>query len=67
MCIHYRKLESQTVNDSHPLPTADDLFDSLVGNRYCTSLDLKSGYYQTDLQEASKHYTFLVGTFGQDD
>lgn len=65
MCIDYRKLNSLTVKDNHPLPRIDDQIDRLRGGVYFTSLDLKSGYYQVEVEESSRKYTAFVTSFGE--
>lgn len=65
MCVDYRKLNSLTIKDCHPLPRIDDQIDKLGGGVYFTSLDLKSGYYQIPMDEESKRYTSFVTPFGQ--
>ena len=39
-CVDYRKFNSITRKDVYPLPRVDDIFDTLNGARYLTSLDL---------------------------
>ena len=43
-----------TRNDVYPLPRVDDIFDTLGGARYFTSLDLASGYWQVELDEDAR-------------
>ena len=44
-CIDFRKLNSVTRKDVYPLMRIDDIFDTLNGAQYFTSLDLASGYW----------------------
>ncbi len=50
-CIDYRALNAITVKDSHPLPHIQDVFDSLAGAGWFTTLDLRSGYWQVGVAE----------------
>jgi hypothetical protein len=64
-CIDLRKLNNRTKKDAHPLPRIDDALDHLGGNRLFSSLDLKSSYWQVELEEHAKQYTaFTVGPLG---
>ena len=58
-CVHFRKLNAQTIADCHPMGRIDDSLDSL-GNaraRYFSKVDLLSGFWQMELDEDSKHLT----------
>ena len=64
-CIDLRKLNAQTVKDAYSLPHIEDTLDSLNGACIFTSLDLKSGYWQVELDEDSIPLTaFTVGPLG---
>ena len=57
VCVDFRKLNEVTVRDAYPIPRIDETLDSLSGNAYFTCLDLKQGYWQLPLDEASKPKT----------
>ena len=64
-CIDLRKLNARTVKDAYSLPCIEDTLDSLNGTCIFTSLDLKSGYWQVELDEDSIPVTaFTVGPLG---
>ena len=64
-CIDLRKLNAQTVKDAYSLPRIEDVLDSLNGACIFTSLNLKSGYWQVELDEGSIPLTaFTVGPLG---
>ena len=39
-CIDYRKLNSVTIDQAHPLPHVDDILDSFRDAQYFSTLDL---------------------------
>ena len=64
-CIDLRKLNARTIKDPQMLPRIEDSLDSLNGAIIFTSLDLKSGYWQVELDEESIPYiAFTVGPLG---
>ena len=64
-CIDLRKLNEQTIKDAYSLPRIDEMLDSLQGSQWFSSLDLKSGYWQVEMDEESKPLTaFTVGLLG---
>ena len=64
-CIDLRKLNARTIKDAQTLPRIEDSLDSLSGAVIFSSLDLKSGYWQVELDEESIPYTaFTVGPLG---
>ena len=72
-CVDYRKLNSQTQKDAYPLPQIDETLESLAGSKYFSTLDLASGYWQVEVEEAHRektafstrdgHYEFNVMPF----
>ena len=64
-CIDLRKLNARIVKDAYSLPRIDDTLDKLKGSGVFSSLHLKSGYWQAEIDEESKQYTaFTLGPLG---
>lgn len=60
LCVDYRALNNKTIKDRFPLPLIDDQITNLSGNKYFTSLDLASGYYQVPVAQESRPLTAFV-------
>ena len=56
-CVDFRALNAVTKPNAYPLPRIDDILDSLGKSRYFTTLDLRSGYWQVQLDENSREKT----------
>ena len=64
-CIDFQHLNAHMKKDSYPLPQIQEALESLVGTGHFSCLDLKSGFWQIRMDEASKQYTtFTVGNLG---
>ena len=64
-CIDLRMLNAQMVKDAYSLPQIDETLDCLSGTDWFTSLDLKLGYWQVEMEEDCKAFTiFTVGLLG---
>ena len=64
-CIDLRQLNARTVKDAYILPRIDETLDYLNSSQIFTSLNLKSGYWQAELEEDSKPLTaFTAGLLG---
>ena len=64
-CIDLRKLNNRTIKDRYSLPRIEDTLDCLHGAVWFSTLDLKSGYWQVELEEEAKPLTpFTVGPLG---
>ena len=62
-CIDFRRLNTLTKKDSHPLPHICEMLDSLVGSTYYSTFDLTSGLWQVPMDEESKQFTaFMLGS-----
>ena len=54
-----------TIKDLYSLPRIEDTLDSLNGAVWFTALDVKLGYWQVEMEEASKPLmAFTVGLLG---
>jgi len=64
-CIDHRLLNSRTRKDAYMLPRFDDAVDVLHGARYFSKLDLRSAYWQVEIEESDREKTaFSVGNLG---
>lgn len=48
--VDYRKLNNETIADKHPIPRSQDLFRSLEGAKYYSTLDMAQGYFQIPIK-----------------
>ena len=59
-CINFRRLNSLTVKDSHPLPHICE-----TSAAHYTTIDMNSGFWQVPMDKESKQYTaFTLGSMG---
>ena len=49
--IDYRKINDKTVSDKFPIPQIKEILDSLGKSVYFTTLDLKSGFHQIEMDK----------------
>ena len=64
-CIDFRKLNSLTVKDSHPLPRICETLESLPGAAHFSTFDMNSGFWQVPMDKESKQYTaFTLRQYG---
>ena len=64
-CIDFCRLNSQTKKDAYPLPRMQETMESMVGTRFFSTMDLKSGFWQVKMAKDSQQYTaFMVGSMG---
>ena len=64
-CTDFGHLNAHTKKDSYPLPRIQEALESLVGAGHFSCLDLKSWFWQINMDESSKQYTmFTIGNLG---
>ncbi|CAF4749152.1 unnamed protein product [Rotaria magnacalcarata] len=59
-CVDYRKLNSATIRDAYPIPRIDDTLDSLQEAKFVSTLALRSGYWQVEMDKNSREKTAFV-------
>lgn len=59
-CVDYRKLNRVTKKDVYPLPRIDDSLDRLRHSRYFSSMDLRSGYWQIEVDDRDREKTAFI-------
>lgn len=63
-CVDFRKLNAVCKYDAYPIPRMDDILEKIAPSKYLSNLDLAKGYWQIELDEASKELTAFVTPFG---
>ncbi|UYV79703.1 hypothetical protein LAZ67_18000349 [Cordylochernes scorpioides] len=59
-CVDYRRLKKITKKDVYPLPRIDDALDTLSGSRYFSTMDMRSGYWQIDVDDKDREKTAFI-------
>ena len=63
-CVDYRRLNKVTVKDSYPIPNIEEIIDNLGNAVWYTSLDMRQGFFQVEVEASSRKYTAFVCTSG---
>lgn len=64
MCVDYRKINMHTLKDSYAIPKIEDMFLTLNGAKFFTSVDLSQAYYQVPMTERAKLISAFTTPFG---
>ncbi|UYV82343.1 hypothetical protein LAZ67_21001753, partial [Cordylochernes scorpioides] len=59
-CVDYRRLNKMTKKDVYPLPRIDDALDTLSGSRYFSTMDMRSGYWQIEVDDKDREKTAFI-------
>ena len=60
----FRKLNDRTVKDLFSLRSISQCIDQLSGNKYFSTLDMASGYWQIEINEKDRHKTAFITKHG---
>ena len=55
--VDYRELNKDTIPDTYPLPSVDEMLEQSFGCRFFSQLDLASGYWAIPITEADRFKT----------
>lgn len=65
VCVDYRTLNDRSIKDAYALPRIEEVFDILKGSKYFSTIDMKAGYHQVEIEDTHKERTaFTVGPLG---
>ena len=59
-CVDYRRLNRITKKDVYPLPRIDNTLDCLKGATYFSTMDMQTGYWQIEVDEADREKTAFI-------
>ncbi|CAD6208687.1 GSCOCG00012753001-RA-CDS [Cotesia congregata] len=65
LCVDYRELNANTIDDKFPLPLIADQIARLAGAKFFTCLDMASGFHQIPVETDSIERTAFVTPDGQ--
>ncbi|XP_053213836.1 uncharacterized protein LOC128397176 [Panonychus citri] len=60
ICGDFRRLNKDTVPDVYPLPSVQDALDCVSGCKYFSLIDLKSGYWQIEIDPRDREKTAII-------
>lgn len=64
MVVSYKELNDIIQSDQYPLPRTIDLFRSLEGSTFFTTLDLNSGFFQIPVREQDQYMLAFTTVHG---
>jgi len=65
LCVDYRALNAKTTRPIFPIPSTNELFDTVGNADYFTVLDLNSGYHQVPVRDVDIEKTAFSTRYGQ--
>ena len=63
-CIDYRQVDEVTRKDAYPIPRIDETLDTLAEATFFSTLDLRSGYWQVEVDPGNREKTAFCAPEG---
>ena len=60
VCGDYRQANTAIKREKHPIPTVDEMMESMSGAVKYSKIDLKAGYHQIPLEKSSRFITTFI-------
>ena len=64
LLIDYRQLNQQTIKSCWPIRSIEEIFDTLEGSAFFSTIDMSWGFYQLPMDEKSQDFTAFSTPFG---
>lgn len=64
LCCDYRELNMKSIPDRHPIPSIQDMLNTLKGSSWFSVLDQGKAYHQGFLEESSHPLNALITPWG---
>lgn len=64
LCVDFGRLNAYTIKNRFPLPIIEELFEELMGAKWFTTLDLRSGFHQIEVAQEDQYKTAFQTQFG---
>ena len=64
LIIDYRQLNNQTIKSCWPIPSIEEIFDTVERSAYFTTIDMSWGFYQLPMDIKSQDLTAFSTPFG---
>ena len=65
MCVDFRKINTVTKVNQHPIPNIEDNLSQMSGSSFFSTIDLKSGFHQIRLTDEAQPKTAFITPIGQ--
>ena len=64
LVIGYRQLNQQTIKPCWPVPSIEEILDTVEGSAFFSTTDMSWGFYQLPMDEKSQDFTAFSTPFG---